>query len=294
MGTYRYILRDTCRLIFRHWGISLLTFLTAAAVFFLVGGSSLLALKIRDIAEEIQSDLVIQAFSPDTASAEKVINALRDNTDVAELKSVSPQDGLERLKAKMGAQSSALTLLGENPLPWTIEIKVRRAPSVPQIVRILSSMKEVEDVVYSGALAERLAKISFLITRGALIILAVSVLVSALVFYNTIRISVYSRRQEISVMLLVGATSSYVESPFVLYGMILGVSGALAAVGFLHYGYLHVKESLSVILPFLNAELGAETLIYLYEIILVAGMALGWLCSHCATRRYIRESARPL
>ena len=63
MGTYRYVVRDTLRLFFRHWGLSLLTLVTAASVFFLVGASSLLALNIRKIAVNIQSDLVIQAYA---------------------------------------------------------------------------------------------------------------------------------------------------------------------------------------------------------------------------------------
>ena len=60
MGTYRYIFRDTCRLFFRHWGLSLLTLFTAAAVFFLLGGSSRLALYARKISQNVQSSLIIQ------------------------------------------------------------------------------------------------------------------------------------------------------------------------------------------------------------------------------------------
>lgn len=294
VGTYRYIIRDTFRLFFRHWGLSLMTLATAASVFFLVGGSSLLALNIKKIADTIQSDLVVQAFVSSESGVKVVIDALKDDSDIAELKYISPQEGLERLRSKMGAQSKAVTLLGSNPLPWTIEIKVRQAALVAPTVKKLSAISEIEDIMYSGALAERLVKISQLITKIALAIVLIAVLVSGLVFYNTVRIGIYSRRQEISVMLLVGSTRSYVASPFVLQGMLLGLIGAIIAVVFLHYGRIYVLETVSTVLPFLKQQLEWRELLLLNEVLLCAGVTLGWFCSFFAVRRYIKAAATPL
>ena len=255
MGTYRYILRDTLRLFFRHWGLSLLTLVTAASVFFLVGASSLLALNIRKIAVNIQSDLVIQAYASSEEAVHHIIDALKDNRDIAELRYISPQEGLDRLRAKMGAQSKAVTLLGDNPLPWTIEIKVRQAPLVTSIVKRLSGMSEIDDLMYSGALAERLVKLSSLISKIALTVLVIAMLVSGLVFYNTIRISIYSRRQEISVMLLVGSTRSSVAAPFVRYGVQLGLQGAESAVFQRQVAQRYVMGTVDAVLPFLRQQL---------------------------------------
>ena len=294
MGTYRYVVRDTLRLFFRHWGLSLLTLVTAASVFFLVGASSLLALNIRKIAVNIQSDLVIQAYASSEEAVHHIIDALKDNRDIAELKYISPQEGLDRLRAKMGAQSKAVTLLGDNPLPWTIEIKVRQAPLVTSIVKQLSGMSEIDDLMYSGALAERLVKLSSLISKIALTVLVIAMPVSGLVFYNTIRISIYSRRQEISVMLLVGSTRSYVASPFVLNGMLLGLLGAVAAVILLHYGQLHVMGTIDAVLPFLRQQLQWREIVLLDQVLLCAGVTMGWLCSFIAVRHYIKNAAAPL
>ena len=289
MGTYRYILRDTLRLFFRHWGLSLLTLVTAASVFFLVGASSLLALNIRKIAVNIQSDLVIQAYASSEEAVHHIIDALKDNRDIAELRYISPQEGLDRLRAKMGAQSKAVTLLGDNPLPWTIEIKVRQA-----IVKRLSGMSEIDDLMYSGALAERLVKLSSLISKIALTVLVIAMLVSGLVFYNTIRISIYSRRQEISVMLLVGSTRSYVASPFGLNGMLLGLLGAVTAVILLHYGQMYVMGTVDAVLPFLRQQLQWREVVLLDQVLLCAGVTMGWLCSFIAVRHYIKNAVAPL
>ncbi len=294
MGTLRYIFRDTFRLFFRHWGLSFLTLITAASVFFLVGGSSLLALNIRKIAENIQSDLVIQAYVSSDAAVNAVLESLKNNTDIAEIKYISPQEALEHLRAKMGSQSKAVTLLNSNPLPWTVEIKVKQASLVAAVVKKLSTIKEIDDLMYSGALAERLVLISNLISNVAIGILAIAILVSALVFYNTIRISIYAKRQEISVMLLVGSTRSYVSSPFMLHGMLLGVSGAVLAVALLHYGQIRVFKTVETILPFLRNSLQWREVWLLYAILLCAGAAMGWLCSYSAVHRHIKEAVTPL
>ncbi len=294
MGTLRYIFRDTFRLFFRHWGLSLLTLITAASVFFLVGGSSLLALNIRKIAEDIQSDLVIQAYVSSDAAVSAVLESLKNDSDIAEIKYISPQEALDRLRAKMGSQSKAVALLNSNPLPWTVEIKVKQASLVAGVVKKLSTIQEIDDLMYSGALAERLVLISNLISNVALGILAIAVLVSALVFYNTIRISIYAKRQEISVMLLVGSTRSYVASPFMLHGMLLGIAGAAAAVALLHYGQIYAFKTVETLLPFLRNSLQWREVWLLYAILLCAGAALGWMCSYSAVHRHIQDAVKPL
>lgn len=294
MGTYRYVLRDTCRLFFRHWGLSLLTLITAASVFFLVGGSALLALSVRKVATSMQSDLVIQAYVTTETNMKSVVSALSNSPDISEIRYLSPQEGLERLRAKMGTQSKALSLVGSNPLPWTIEIKVRQASLVAPTVKVLSAMEEIDDIIYSGTLADRLVKISNLISNVALSVLVMALLVSALVFYNTVRIGIYSRRQEIRIMLLVGSTKSYVAAPFVLQGMLLGLFGAAIAIGVLHYGQAYVSQIVSSVLPFLTNHMQWRELLLLDEVLLCSGLAIGWLCSFIAVRHYINKAVRPL
>lgn len=294
MGTYRYIFRDTCRLFFRHWGLSLLTLFTAAAVFFLLGGSAQLALCARKISQNVQGSLVMQAFAQKQSGAEAVREALANNPDIEEIRLISPQDALEVLRSKLGSQAQSMVPAGEIPMPWTVEIKLRDASLSAAVAKRLSSMPEIEDIMYAGALAERLTKISSLITKVALAILIITVLVSGLVFYNMIRISIYSRRQEIAVMLLVGSTRSYVATPFVLHGMILGLLGSVIAVFLLHYGQAYVVSAVDDVLPFLRTHLQWRELVLLDEVLLAVGFATGWLYSYFAVRRYIRRAAKPL
>ena len=68
----------------------------------------------------------------------------------------------------------------------------------------------------------------------------------------------------------------------------------MAAVGLLHYGHLYVIECIDSVLPFLHVQFSWKTLIILDEVLLCAGLAMGWLCSFLAVKRYVREAASPL
>lgn len=293
MATFRYALRDALRIIKAHWGVTVLTLLTASAVFFLVGGTALFSLNMRQVTSSIEGDLSIQAFIDEESGARSVASAMKGLPWVSSVKLISPDEALSRLKAKLGNQAKAVTLLGKNPLPWTVEIGSNRAQDVPSIVRELLSHKSVDDVVYAGALAERLAKVSHMSGKIALAVLLVAVVVSALVLFNTIRIAVYSRKQEISVMLLVGATRLYVAMPFVLQGVFIGFFGSLIAVGIIQLFYGDVIASVSSTLPLLQFVQDREVLYRLYAILVGTGVIVGWLCSWMAVSRFIRQALKP-
>lgn len=294
MGTFRYILRDTVRILRRHWGVSLLTLLTAAAVFFLVGATSMFALTLRNVARQVESDLVVQAFCETEKDVNAAAAAIKANPFIVGSRILSPQDAMERLRAKLGSKSEAFTTTGENPLPWTLELQVDRAGHIPDVVMQLNSIKGITDLAYAGTLAERLARLSLVATQVSITMVILCVLVSALVLYNTIRIGIYSRRQEISVMLLVGATRSYVASPFVVQGMFLGLAGASLAALCLHLGYGRVIDNINTLLPFLRLMADVRSLWFLDQLLVYAGFTVGWLCSLFAVSRYVRSAARPL
>ena len=165
---------------------------------------------------------------------------------------VTPQDALDRLRKSLQNQAQALEILGENPLPPSLEIRVDRAHEVPNVARELLTLSSVDDVVYPGTLASRLARVSQVVVEFSLVLLIIAVTASALVLFNTIRIAVYSKKEEISVMLLVGATPSFVAMPFVLQGMILGIAGAAGALGLLGGAYQALVGGLEHSVPFLE------------------------------------------
>lgn len=294
MARIKYIMRDGWRLIWRHFGMSLLTIFTAMAVFFVVGATMLFILNMRSVIANMENQLSIQAYLAADADLEKTAAAVRGIRGVESVTMITKETALERLRARLGNQADAVMLLGENPLPASLEIHVAKASQVADVASRLTSVKEIEDIVYAGHVAEKLTRLSSFVEKFSIIMLAVALTASGVVLFNTIRISVYSRAQEIDVMMKVGATSTYVAFPFVIQGFILGFFGALAASTALGYSYLSALERLRDMLPFIAFIESKRLLANLFIMLICCGAVVSLIASLIAVEKFIRKASKPL
>lgn len=294
MARIKYIMRDGWRLVWRHFGMSLLTIFTAMAVFFVVGATMLFILNMRSVIANMENQLSIQAYLRADAELEKTAAAVRGIRGVESVTMITKETALERLRARLGNQADAVMLLGENPLPASLEIHVAKASQVADVASRLTSVKEIEDIVYAGHVAEKLTRLSSFVEKFSIIMLAVALTASGVVLFNTIRISVYSRAQEIDVMMKVGATSTYVAFPFVIQGFILGFFGALAASTALGYSYLSALERLRDMLPFIAFIESKRLLANLFIMLICCGAVVSLIASLIAVEKFIRKASKPL
>lgn len=274
--------------------MSLLTIFTAMAVFFVVGATMLFILNMRSVIANMENQLSIQAYLKADAELEKTAAAVRGIRGVESVTMITKETALERLRARLGNQADAVMLLGENPLPASLEIHVAKASQVADVASRLTSVKEIEDIVYAGHVAEKLTRLSSFVEKFSIIMLAVALAASGVVLFNTIRISVYSRAQEIDVMMKVGATSTYVAFPFVIQGFILGFFGALAASTALGYAYLSALDRLRDMLPFINFIESKRLLANLFIMLICCGAVVSLIASLIAVEKFIRKVSKPL
>ncbi|MEA4880572.1 MAG: permease-like cell division protein FtsX [Synergistaceae bacterium] len=293
MASFRYALRDTFRLLFRHWGLSLLTLLTAASVLYILGFTALFALNVRHMVSRVEGGLVVQVYLKKGALPDDLLAKLKAIPVVTSLKTISPDEAIERLRAKLGNQARAVTLLGENPLPWSVEVSVTKAEYITPLVRDLMIFPSVEEVLYSGKLVERLSVISRTASGVSGAILVLTMVISALVIFNTIRIAIYSRKEEIEVMLLIGATKTYISLPFVFQGLLLGAGGALLAVAGLWATYASAVAAIRSSLVFLDIIVNRQVLFQFFFLLFSFGATLGWICSWLAVHRFTSRAMRP-
>ncbi|MBQ7559759.1 MAG: ABC transporter permease [Synergistaceae bacterium] len=297
MTTLRYILRDTWRLIVHHWVLGLLTLITAGVMLWILGVTTLLSLNLENLLSRLESELVVQAYlvKDNTLDIEAVAQKIQSLEYVYAMKIYSPADSLAKLQEKMGSQSRALDMLGENPIPFNFEIHVHRAEDVEHLVDELNAMPEVDDVVYAGLVVKRISALSRISSRVALIMFILSVIITALVVYNTIHISLYSRREEIGIMYLVGATRAYIATPFVLEGTLLSLLGACIAAAGIIGVYFPGMAMIQANLPFLRNSIITDRAVILRFCALLTGFGatLGWVCSYIIVARFINSITRP-
>ncbi|MGI6783889.1 MAG: cell division protein FtsX [Aminivibrio sp.] len=293
MASFKYALRDTARLIFRHWGLSVLTLVTAASVLYILGFTALFSLNVRHVVSRIEGGLVVQVYMKKDEKPGVVLEAVKENPTVRSVRAISPEEALDRLRAKLGNQARAVTLIGENPLPWSVEIQVHRVEHITPLVRDLVVFPAVEEVIYSGRLVERLSAISRASSTVSGGILIMAVVISAMVIFNTIRIAIYSRKEEIEVMLLIGATRTYISLPFVFQGMFLGAGGALLAAAGLWGTYSSAVNAVRSALAFLDIIEGGHILYRFFLLLFATGATMGWMCSWLAVNRFTSRAMRP-
>ncbi len=297
MTTLRNVLRDTCRLLVNHWVLGLLTLITAGVMLWVLGITTLLSLNLENLLSRLESELAVQAYlvKDNTLDVEAVARKIQALDNVYTVKTFSPSESLAKLQQKMGSQSRALEMLGDNPIPWNFEIHVNSAEDVEPLVEALKAMPEVEDVVYAGLVVKRISALSRISSQAALVMFVLAVIITALVVYNTIHISLYSRREEIGIMYLVGATRAYIATPFILEGTLLAFLGALIAVGGIAGAYFPGIELIRENLPLLSSILLTERMIIWRFCGLLAGFGatLGWVCSYLVVTRFINDITRP-
>ena len=298
MTAFKYVLRDTWRLITHHWVLGLLTLITAGVMLWILGVTTLFSLNLENLLSKLESELVVQAYlkRDNTIDVEKITAEIKTLPGVSNVKVFSPSDSLAKLQEKMGSQSRALDMLGDNPIPWNFEIHVNNAVDVEPLVENLQEMPEVDDVVYAGMVVRRISALSSVSSRAALVMFVLSVIITALVVYNTIHISLYSRRDEIGIMYLVGATRAYIATPFVLEGTLLALLGALLAGGGIIAAYFPGTVLLQNSLSFLSSSLKTDRNIIIRFCLLLAGFGatLGWVCSYLIVTRFINAITKPL
>ncbi|GHV26620.1 cell division protein FtsX [Synergistales bacterium] len=294
MGGLKYAFRDSMRLVFRHWGLSMLTIFTAVAVFYLIGASILLVMNTRHVVNALEGELSIQAYLAEDTSPDAVAPAVTMLPNITKVSVITKDDALKSLQERMTGMSGILTLLGDNPLPASLEVWVDRAENVPEAAKRLSAIEGIVDVVYAGGLAEKLAKFSNFAGHFSIAFLLVAITASSVVLFNTIRIAVYSKEEEIGIMLMVGATPTFVALPFVIQGMLLGCAGSFGASVLLWFSYNSIIDRLRELLPFLPFLEKGALVMKLGVILVGAGATVSLIASFIAVEAYTRRAIKPL
>jgi cell division transport system permease protein len=242
--------------------------------------------------DHVKRELLVKVFYEQDASAAQ-INAVRARFDptadprVKSITFVSADKALERMEKKFPELTENLP---SNPLPPSHEIVPVRAEDVDAIAASLEPVPPgVDKVKYGKETADRILRVARVIEIVFLAAVIVLLIASTLLIANTIRLSIFSRRREIEVMKLVGATNWFVRGPFMLEGLLCGIAGALGAVillvigkeialpSLLHSGPLKAGDDVNAIAFSLNAL-----------ILLGTGLLLGAAGSGLTIRRFLR------
>ena len=240
---------------------------------------------------QVEEGVVVKVFFEQDASPQQ-LNAVRLTlTEMDDLippngiKFVSKEDAIAIMRQRTPELVENLT---SNPFPPSYEVRPARAEDADDVVNRLTPLPAgVSKINDGGETTDRVVQVAKII--GAIFLLGSIILLiaSTMLISNTIRLSIFSRRREIEVMKLVGASNWFVRGPFMLEGLLCGLAGALVAVLLL----LLAKEiALPAILPRLETSEGVSALSFPLMAIILLGVSLlvGAAGSGITLRRFLR------
>lgn len=226
------VIKFALQSIFRNFWLSVVTVIIIILALFSISFLlifNLLAQHTMAVVEN-KTNIYIDLTSKATPEqAQTLISELKKLPAIKEAKFITPEETLEQFKNRHSADAlmvESLDALRENPFQGSILINVNNIADFPVILNELSKQEyaeylEIEDKEFTDSklLIEKISEYSKKIQRAGLIISLIFILISVLVVFNTIQVGIYTHREEIGIMRLVGASNSFIRSPFLIEGV---------------------------------------------------------------------------
>ncbi len=251
---------------------------------------------LRDLEDKVDISVYFKLETPESDIL-KIKSELEDLSDVKEAEYVSREVALAKFQE--GHQNNPLIIksleeLGDNPLEASLNIKAKVIDDYESIASFLESPRfsgMVDAVNYrqNQKVIEKLSSILATIRKSGLVAIFVLAMVAVLVTFNTIRITIYSLREEIGVMRLVGASNWYIRGPFIVEGVLHGLVASFITMLIFYPLILFVSPKVAVFLS--GIDLGVYFKNNFFQIFLLqtlVGIALGVISSLIAMRRYLK------
>ena len=288
-------IRDAFKSVFRNFSLSVASISCITITLLIVSVSLVLSYNIENIAVLIKKDFSIVVFVENDATEEDITNIKNaidniDNIDsyVYESKKQvadSWKESSEMFEAIIDSWDE-----NENPLADTFSVKVKDIESIGKTAKEIKKIDKVGIVRYGEGIVEQLLSVLSVVEKFLIGIVLALVLVTVFLVSNTIKITIFSRRKEIEIMRLVGASNFNIKLPFVVEGLFLGFLGSLIPILVTIYGYnaLYELVSLENISPFLQL-VEPSPFIYIVSLILLGmGTIVGMFGSASAVKKHLK------
>jgi cell division transport system permease protein len=253
---------------------------------------------------QITSKIDVSVYLKDSAQPAQVqglISDLRGLPNVAGVTYLDKLQALEAYKQQNAGNTQLLSAINatDNPIPATIRVKPHDLNKIPEIQKALEQKRFgplIDQISYNGdrkAAIDKIAHATNLVKRAGIVAVAVFGIISVLIIFNTIQMAIFNRRDELTIMRLLGASTSYIRGPFVVEAITYGVISALVSILLIHSLFVASSSALQATsLGLLDINYAAtyfnSHFVQLLIMQLVLGILIGAASSTVATRRYLK------
>ena len=212
---------------------------------------------------------------------------------IKEFSRISKDEALERAKELLGENSEILDEIEPDFLPISFILKLDEPEKIYDFVTWLEGIPEIAKISYPKRAIDVITQISNWMKAFGVVIAGIPILFALFIISNTIRIAVFERRNEISIMRYIGATEQIIRWPFVVEGIITGIVGAAVAFAATGFGYRFIESNFNLGMSNLTDDLfklvGANSVLSLLLLVyILVGVGVGAIGSARSIRKYLR------
>jgi cell division transport system permease protein len=274
--------------------LNAVTIITIALSVLIVSAFGLFFLNAQDMFSAWKKGVRLMVYlRPGTTESQRLDTRyrLQDIAGIQSIRFISKEEALKLMKARMPRQSSLLDNLKENPLPDAFEVTLTAnadsAEKVEFLAQRIEGLPSVSAVEYGQQWIERFSSFFNIFKLAGYGMGTLFFMATVFIAANTIRLVLYSRREEIHIMRLVGATDNFIKYPYYLEGLIQGFLGSLIGLGLLYAAYSAVGTEFE---QTLSAELVTMRFFSVggCAAIVTGGMATGLLGSYFSLKQFMK------
>lgn len=288
-------IRDAFKSVFRNFSLSLASISCITITLIIVAISILASFNVENFTKEIEKDMTIVVFVDNKADEEKVKEIREKIEKLSNLDSYTFK-GKNDVKEEMQKESDIFnTIMADwdsenNPLKDTFQIKVKDIEKISDTADKIKKMDGISVVRYGEGMVDKMVTAFKSIEKVAYGVVIALIVVTVFLIINTIKLTIFSRKREISIMRLVGASNFTIKTPFIIEGMVLGLIGSIVPVCLVLFGYLAFYNYFE---GYLFSELikliKPEPFIYTVSLMVIGiGILVGMIGSASAVRKYLK------
>ncbi|MBU0993736.1 MAG: permease-like cell division protein FtsX [Proteobacteria bacterium] len=288
-----FFLKRAIRDILDNKFLHMVTIITTALSILMVSLFGLFFLNINEVMSSWKDGVRIFAYVENDLGDREITNLKQQISNTYGVKSVtyiSKADAFQSLKTRMKRQTALFDNLKTNPLPNTLEIRMIPATQswekIENLAKSVEQIPFVNDVEYGQKWLDKFINIFNLISISGIVMSSIFFIVTVFIIANTIRLALYSRRDEIEIMRLVGASDNFIKLPFYIEGIIQGGIGGMTGLLLLYIPYWVITTSLER--NFSTYMINIHFFpVWAFLSILAGSMLVGLIGCHLSLKQYL-------
>ena len=288
-------IRDAFKSVFRNFSLSLASISCITITLLVVSIAIILTYNVNNFASLVKKDVTIVTFLNSGITDDEIKEVEKSIKKIEGIESVEFQDKMDISKEMMESSDTFKSIMenwteDETPIQDTFLVKVVELETIGDIAKKIEAIESVESVKYGEGMVEQLVTVFDVVKKISIAIVIALVLVTAFLISNTIKITIFSRKREIEIMRLVGASNLNIKIPFIFEGLFLGILGSIIPVLATTYGYIALYKHFGGQLFSAFIKLvKPEPFVYLISAVLVAiGIIVGMFGSLRAVKKHLK------